>query len=67
MSEDIHMGLPLEIGQEVPNVDLPTLVDGKFVNLNTKEQFAGKRVIIFSLPGAFNFKRKELTRFTVYQ
>tara|TARA_B110000503_G_C7133625_1_gene407855 strand:- start:1123 stop:1647 length:525 start_codon:yes stop_codon:yes gene_type:complete len=53
MSEDIHMGLPLEIGQEVPNVDLPTLVDGKFVNLNTKEQFAGKRVIIFSLPGAF--------------
>ena len=38
MSEDIHMGLPLEIGQEVPNVDLPTLVDGKFENLNTKEE-----------------------------
>ena len=53
MSEDIHMGLPLEIGQEVPNVDLPTLVDGKFENLNTKEEFAGKRVILFSLPGAF--------------
>lgn len=53
MSEDNHMGLPLEIGQEVPNVDLPTLVDGKFENLNTKEEFAGKRVILFSLPGAF--------------
>lgn len=53
MSEDIHMGLPLEIGQEVPNVNLPTRVLGEFVNLNTKEQFAGQRVILFALPGAF--------------
>ena len=32
---------------------MPIRVDGDFVMLNTKEQFAGKRVVIFALPGAF--------------
>jgi len=53
MSDEIHMGLPLEIGQEVPNVNLMTNTDDGMVALNTKEQFAGQRVILFALPGAF--------------
>ena len=53
MSEDIHMGLPLEIGQEVPNVNLMTKTEDGMVALNTKEQFAGQRVVLFALPGAF--------------
>ena len=47
--EEVHMGLPLIEGQEVPNVDLTIRVDGDFVQLNTKEQFANKRVILFGL------------------
>ena len=53
MSEDIHMGKPLEVGMSLPEVILPIRVDGKFVELNTKEQFVDKRVILFGLPGAF--------------
>ena len=53
MSEDIHMGKPLEVGMSLPEVILPIRVDGEFVELNTKEQFADKRVILFGLPGAF--------------
>jgi peroxiredoxin len=43
----------LNIGDTVPNVVLPIRVDGEFKQLQTAEQFAGKRVIVFSLPGAF--------------
>ena len=43
----------LNIGDTVPNVVLPVRVDGEFKQLQTAEQFAGKRVIVFSLPGAF--------------
>ena len=53
MSEDIHMGKPLEVGMSLPEVILPIRVDGEFVELNTKEQFADKRIILFGLPGAF--------------
>ena len=47
------MGLPIEVGQEVPNVDFPVRVNGEWGKINTIEEFAGKRVIIFGLPGAF--------------
>jgi len=53
MSEEIHMGKPLEVGMSLPEVILPIRVDGEFIELNTKEQFADKRVILFGLPGAF--------------
>ena len=48
-----EMGLPIEVGQEVPNVSFPVRIDGEWSSVNTKEQFAGKRVILFGLPGAF--------------
>mgnify|MGYP003312312121 CR=1 FL=1 len=52
------MGLPIEVGQEVPNVDFPVRVENEQGDIdwgvvNTTEEFAGKRVIIFGLPGAF--------------
>jgi len=48
------IGLEIVEGQtQIPEVTMPIRVDGDFVLLNTKEQFAGKRVIVFALPGAF--------------
>ena len=43
----------INVGDNLPDVNMPVRVDGDFVLLNTTEQFAGKRVIIFALPGAF--------------
>lgn len=53
-----EMGLPIEIGQQVPNVDFPVRIKNEEGELewsviNSTEEFAGKRVIIFGLPGAF--------------
>ena len=42
-----------QIGDRLPEVVMPTRVAGEWVNLNTTEQFAEKKVIIFALPGAF--------------
>ena len=42
-----------EIGTQVPDVILPVRVAGEFQNLSTGAQFAGKRVLLFGLPGAF--------------
>ena len=48
------IGLEIIEGQtQIPAVVMPVRVDGAFEYLNTREQFAGKRVIIFALPGAF--------------
>jgi peroxiredoxin len=43
----------INVGENLPEVNMPVRVDGDFVLLNTTEQFAGKRVVIFALPGAF--------------
>jgi peroxiredoxin len=48
------MGLEIIEGEtRVPEVILPQRVGGEFVTLDTQQQFAGKRVIVFGLPGAF--------------
>ena len=38
---------------QVPQVDFVFREDGEFVTRTSSELFAGKRVVIFSLPGAF--------------
>lgn len=49
----------IKIGETIPEVVLPIRIpasdgtDASWSYLNTREQFAGKRVLIFSLPGAF--------------
>jgi peroxiredoxin/glutaredoxin len=40
-------------GQRVPEVSFPARVDGEWKNIKTSDVFAGKNVIVFSLPGAF--------------
>ena len=43
----------LNVGDKIPQVILPVRVGDTFEHLDTWEQFEGKRVIIFALPGAF--------------
>jgi len=50
---EVEMGLPIEEGQQVPDVDWPIRSNGEWETLNSTEEFAGKRVILFGLPGAF--------------
>lgn len=40
-------------GQKVPQVVFPSRVDGEWVQISTDDVFAGKKVILFALPGAF--------------
>ena len=40
-------------GQKVPSVVFPTRQNDEWVNVSTDDIFAGKTVIVFSLPGAF--------------
>ena len=40
-------------GQKVPNVTFKTRQDGEWVDVTTDDLFAGKKVAVFSLPGAF--------------
>lgn len=45
--------LPNHEGQRVPQVTFHTREDSQWVDITTDELFAGKTVIVFSLPGAF--------------
>lgn len=38
---------------KVPSVTFKFRIDGEFVDVTTDELFGGKRVVLFSLPGAF--------------
>ncbi len=40
-------------GQKVPNVTFPARKNDDWVKISTDELFAGKTVVVFSLPGAF--------------
>lgn len=40
-------------GQKVPNVTFRTRENNQWVNITTDDLFAGKTVVVFSLPGAF--------------
>ena len=40
-------------GQRVPDVTFRTRIDGQWKDVTTGELFAGKRVVVFALPGAF--------------
>jgi len=47
------MSTLINVGETLPEVTMPFRAEGEWKFLNTKEQFAGKRVVIFALPGAF--------------
>jgi glutathione-dependent peroxiredoxin len=40
-------------GQRVPDVTFHTRVDGRWKDVTTNDVFANKRIVVFSLPGAF--------------
>lgn len=40
-------------GQRVPEVQFRTRRDGDWVNVSSQELFAGRKVVLFALPGAF--------------
>src|SRR5690606_14214883 len=51
-----HPGEPMnyrKIGESVPEVTFRTREGSEWVNKTTADYFAGKRVVVFSLPGAF--------------
>ena len=45
--------LPNKEGQRVPTVNFRVRKDGKWADVSTDDLFRGKKVIVFSLPGAF--------------
>ncbi len=46
-------GMRIQKGKKVPNVVLAVREEGRFTRLETDEIFLGKKVVVFSLPGAF--------------
>ena len=45
--------MPIAVGQKVPDVKIKTMVDGKMQDVSTGELFAGKKSVLFAVPGAF--------------
>ena len=43
-------------GQKVPSVTFATRANDEWLNRTTEELFAGKTVVVFSLPGAFTIR-----------
>ena len=41
------------VGEQVPNVTFYTRQGDDWVNVTTQDLFKGKKVVVFSLPGAF--------------
>ena len=45
--------MTIEIGDKVPSVSLMRFADGEFSQIKTDEFFAGRRILLFGIPGAF--------------
>lgn len=45
--------MTIQIGDRIPDSTLTTMNDGKPAPLTTAELFGGKKVVLFSVPGAF--------------
>jgi glutaredoxin/glutathione-dependent peroxiredoxin len=45
--------MPIQPGDQVPNVKLQTVRDGKYQDVWTSDFFRGKKVVLFAVPGAF--------------
>lgn len=45
--------MTIQIGDRIPDSTLTTMTDGKPTPLTTAELFGGKKVVLFSVPGAF--------------
>ncbi|MEM7294333.1 MAG: peroxiredoxin [Pseudomonadota bacterium] len=45
--------MTIKTGDSLPSCDLRKMVDGKMTTVSTDDVFAGKKVVMFALPGAF--------------
>ena len=45
--------MTIKVGDRIPSVTLTTMADGKPAPVKTDDFFAGKKVALFSVPGAF--------------
>lgn len=45
--------MPIKVGDKVPDVKIKAMIDGKMQDVSTGELFAGKKVVLFAVPGAF--------------
>jgi peroxiredoxin len=45
--------MSIQVGDKIPNVKLWTIRDGKVETVSTGELFAGKKAVLFAVPGAF--------------
>lgn len=45
--------MPIEEGQKIPEATLKTMADGGMQDVSTSELFAGKKAVLFAVPGAF--------------
>ena len=45
--------MTIRIGDKVPSVTFKKFVDGDFADVKSEEFFAGKKILLFGIPGAF--------------
>jgi glutaredoxin/glutathione-dependent peroxiredoxin len=45
--------MPIQVGDKLPSVTLQKMQDDKVISFPSDDLFAGKKVILFALPGAF--------------
>jgi peroxiredoxin len=45
--------MAIQVGDKMPDVTIKTMADGAMQNVSTAELCAGKKVVLFSVPGAF--------------
>ena len=45
--------MSIQVGDKIPNVKLWTIRDGEVETVSTGELFAGKKAVLFAVPGAF--------------
>jgi peroxiredoxin len=45
--------MPIKVGDQIPDVKIKTMVDGKMQDVSTGELFKGKKAVLFAVPGAF--------------
>ncbi|WP_421929180.1 peroxiredoxin [Neoaquamicrobium sediminum] len=45
--------MTIAVGQKLPDVSLKTMTEDGMKDLNTSDIFAGKKVVLFGVPGAF--------------
>ena len=45
--------MPIKVGDQVPDVKIKTMADGKMQDVSTGELFKGKKAVLFAVPGAF--------------